>query len=159
MENYEACYHKTQDSFFECTELCSDFDHWCQQNCTAKYIAQLDKCPCMAKCPGEFLRITAHIHNEVKGGCPCDEYDCSQPEEPFDIELLIINPKSHQNDKPKLEQIKFFMTFQNDSVIEQYHPQNMILPESFEASKHHMCQFISHGRMFLAGGDNEKSHR
>ena len=62
MENFEACYHKTQDSFFKCTELCSDFDHWCQQNCTAKYIAQLEQCPCMAECPGEFLNITAHIH-------------------------------------------------------------------------------------------------
>ena len=105
---------------------------------------ELNKCPCLKGC---------------EDGCPCSEFDCGEPDSPYDIELMIINPRSHMHDKPKLDQIKFYMTWQDGNTYEAYHPHNMIMPDTFDGERFHMCQFMSHGKMYIAGGDNQKSHR
>ena len=141
---YEACVHFSQGIFFTCTDECVDFDQECQDQCAELYVSELDKCPCMAACPD---------------GCPCDGYNCVEPDVPYDIELMVFNPRAFKHDKPEFGQLKFYTTWQDGEMFEAYHPHNMIMPDSFDGERALMCQFISHGKMYVAGGDNEKSHR
>ena len=133
---------------FDCSEECGAFDTPCFDVCTALYIDELQKCPCMSGC---------------LDGCPCPDYPCHDDdyvEQHEDIHLLIFNPKINSAAKPTSAQIKWSLIKQENGKYAQSHSNvELATPDSFEGDRSYMCSFTNHGNMYMAGGPADKSHR
>ena len=133
---------------FDCSEQCDAFDTPCHDDCTALYIDELQKCPCMSGC---------------LDGCPCPDYPCHDDdyaEQHEDIHLLIFNPKINSGAKPSNAQLKWSLIKQENGKYAHFESNvELTTPDSYEGDRSYMCSFTNHGNMYMAGGVTDKSHR
>ena len=60
-ENYQFCYQDQKRSLVACLDQCKTYE--CAGNCTAKFDADLEKCPCGPECPSEYKKSRKIVIN------------------------------------------------------------------------------------------------